>query len=107
MIIPVTQFGSTAAMPLIFIGFFLNTSFLIDLGLIFFFFSVVFQLVTLPVEFNASSRAMAALRESGAYSEEELHAARKVLTAAAMTYVGALAVSMLQFLRLLSMARRR
>jgi Zn-dependent membrane protease YugP len=50
---------------------------------------------------------MAALRESGNYSEEELCAARKVLTAAAMTYVGALAVSMLQFLRLLSMARRR
>ena len=68
---------------------------------------MLFQLVTLPVEFNASRRAMAALRSSGAYSEEELYAARKVLTAAAMTYVGALAVSLLQFLRLLALANSR
>ena len=107
MIIPITRFGSGAAIPLFFLGLFLSFGILIDIGLGLFFFSVLFQLITLPVEFNASSRAMAALRESGAYSEEELHAARKVLTAAAMTYVGALAVSMLQFLRLLSMARRR
>lgn len=107
MIIPITRFGSGAAIPLFFLGLFLSFGILIDIGLGLFFFSVLFQLITLPVEFNASSRAMAALRESGAYSEEELHAARKVLTAAAMTYVGALAVSMVQFLRLLSMARRR
>lgn len=107
MIIPVTRFGSGAAIPLFFLGLVLSFGILIDIGLGLFFFSVLFQLITLPVEFNASRRAMAALRESGAYSEEELYAARKVLTAAAMTYVGALAVSMLQFLRLLSMARRR
>ena len=107
MIIPITKFGSGAAIPLFILGLALSFGFLIDIGLGLFFFSVLFQLVTLPVEFNASSRAMVALRESGAYSEEELRAARKVLTAAAMTYVGALAVSMVQFLRLLSMARRR
>ena len=107
VIIPVTRFGSGAAIPLFFLGLFLSFGILLDIVLGLFFFSVLFQLITLPVEFNASSRAMAALRESGAYSEEELHAARKVLTAAAMTYVGALAVSMLQFLRLLSIARRR
>jgi len=107
VIIPVTRFGSGAAIPLFFFGLFLSFGILVDIGLGLFFFSVLFQLITLPVEFNASRRAMAALRESGAYSEEELHAARKVLTAAAMTYVGALAVSMLQFLRLLSIARRR
>ena len=71
------------------------------LGVAFFGFSVVFQLLTLPVEFNASSRAMKALRESGVLTEEELSGARKVLTAAAMTYVAALCLSLMSFLRLL------
>ena len=71
------------------------------LGVAFFGFSVVFQLLTLPVEFNASSRAMKALRESGVLTEEELSGARKVLTAAAMTYVAALFLSLMSFLRLL------
>ena len=62
---------------------------------------VLFQLVTLPVKFNASSRAMKALRESGVLTEEELSGARKVLTAAAMTYVAALFLSLMSFLRLL------
>lgn len=107
MIIPVTQFGSSAAIPLFLMGLVFSFGFLVDLGLALFFFSVLFQLVTLPVEFNASNRAMAALRQSGAYSEEELKSARKVLTAAAMTYVGALAVALVQFLRLLAMANSR
>ena len=106
-IIPITQFGSSAAMPLIFIGLFLNTSLLIDLGLIFFFTSVVFQLVTLPVEFNASNRAIAAIAEAGLLYEDELPGARKTLSAAALTYVAALMVALAQFLRLLMIVGRR
>lgn len=106
-IIPITQFGSSAAMPLIFIGMFLNTSLLIDLGLIFFFTSVVFQLVTLPVEFNASNRAIAAIAEAGLLYEDELPGARKTLSAAALTYVAALMVALAQFLRLLMIFGRR
>lgn len=107
VIIPVTQFGSSAAMPLIFIGLFLNTSFLIDLGLIFFFLSVVFQLVTLPVEFNASNRAIDAITEAGLLYEDELPGAQKTLSAAALTYVAALMVALAQFLRLLMIFGRR
>lgn len=109
MIIPITQFGSRAAMPLFLIGLMAGFGILVDLGLAFFFFSVLFQLITLPVEFNASNRALAALRASGSYSEEELRAARKVLTAAALTYVGALASALVSFLRLVLIAggRRR
>lgn len=106
-IIPITQLGSSAAMPLIFIGLFLNTSLLIDLGLIFFFTSVVFQLVTLPVEFNASNRALAAISEAGLLYEDELPGARKTLSAAALTYVAALMVALAQFLRLLMIFGRR
>lgn len=106
-IIPITQFGSSAAMPLIFIGMFLNTSLLIDLGLIFFFTSVVFQLVTLPVEFNASNRAIEAIAEAGLLYEDELPGARKTLSAAALTYVAALMVALAQFLRLLMIFGRR
>ena len=94
-------------MPLIFIGMFLNTSLLIDLGLIFFFTSVVFQLVTLPVEFNASNRAIAAIAEAGLLYEDELPGARKTLSAAALTYVAALMVALAQFLRLLMIFGRR
>lgn len=106
-IIPITQFGSSAAMPLIFVGLFLNTSLLIDLGLIFFFTSVVFQLVTLPVEFNASNRAIEAIAEAGLLYEDELPGARKTLSAAALTYVAALMVALAQFLRLLMIFGRR
>lgn len=105
-IIPVTQFGSQFAGPLFLIGLVLSIGPLVYVGLALFFFSVLFQLVTLPVEFNASRRALAALKSTGCYSSEELSAARKVLTAAAMTYVGALATALVQFLRLLAIAGR-
>ncbi len=107
MIIPVTQIGSRLAMPLFLLGLVLSFGFLLDLGLILFFFAVLFQLITLPVEFNASRRAIAALESTGYYSRDELKSARRVLSAAAMTYVGALATALVQFLRLLALANRR
>ena len=118
-ILPVTSIGSNAAMPLFFIGMLLNMYYqsvgdfgyyLMLAGIVFFSLAVFFQLVTLPVEFNASRRAMAALDSSGVMSSEELRASGKVLKAAALTYVAALAVSLLNLLRLIMIAsggRRR
>ena len=105
-IVPITNFGSKIAMPLILLGLVLtfleSFSFtLVYLGIACFGLSVVFQLVTLPVEFNASRRAMTAIRESNILTEEEQNGARKTLTAAALTYVAATAVALSQLLRLL------
>ena len=103
-IIPVTNFGSRLAIPLILIGLLLGAwsgnYTLAVVGIICFSLTAVFQLVTLPTEFNASSRAMRSLEGCRILSGEELAGARKVLTAAAMTYVAALAVSLAQLLRL-------
>lgn len=106
-IIPVTRIGSSLATPLFIIGLFMALPALMYVGIAFFSFAVVFQLVTLPVEFNASNRAMEALNSSGILSESELKASRKVLTAAALTYVAALASSLLSLLRLLVLANNR
>ncbi len=106
-IIPVTNIGSMLTMPLILIGFLTSFQPLVTLGIAFFALSTLFQLVTLPVEFDASKRAMAALRESGRMHDDELAASRKVLTAAAMTYIAALAVSLMQLLRLILIFGRR
>ena len=105
-IIPVTNIGSKLAMPLILIGLLLaaaeNVSFtFVYLGIACFGLSLVFQLVTLPVEFNASRRAMAAIEQANILTEEEQRGARKTLTAAALTYVAATAVSLAQLLRLI------
>lgn len=100
-IIPVCQFGSTLSTPLILIGFFLSWQPLVDIGIIFFALAAFFQLVTLPVEFNASRRAIRTLESAGILSESENSSAKKVLGAAAMTYVAALAVSLVQLLRLI------
>lgn len=105
-IVPITNFGSKLAMPLILLGIVLtfleSFSFtLVYLGIACFALSVVFQLVTLPVEFNASRRAMVAMRESNILTEDELVGARKTLTAAALTYVAATAVALSQLIRLL------
>ncbi|MBE6547988.1 MAG: zinc metallopeptidase [Ruminococcaceae bacterium] len=106
-IIPVTRVGSALAMPLFLIGMLL-TAFTYNAkigeacmlaGIIFFSMSTLFQLVTLPTEFNASSRAMSALEESGRLGKTDLAASRKVLSAAAMTYVAALATSLAYLLR--------
>ena len=106
-IIPVTRIGSSLAMPLFLIGLILAVEPLLNLGIIFYATAVVFQLVTLPVEFNASNRAMAALNNGGSLSSSELDASKKVLTAAALTYVAALASSLLSLLRLIIIANGR
>ena len=106
-LVPVANIGSTLAMPLVLIGFVFNFAVLINLGIIFFAAAALFQLVTLPVEFNASARALKALEASGALNDDELKMTKKVLSAAALTYVAALAVSLAQLLRLILLSRRR
>ncbi len=100
-ILPATNIGSWAAFPLFIIGFFLNTPFLMDLGIILFASVVVFHLVTLPVEFNASYQALGQLRGNGMLVDEEVQGAKKVLNAAALTYVAATAMALLQLIRLI------
>ena len=105
-IIPITNFGSKIAMPLILIGILLSalgdiSYTFVYLGIAAFSLSLVFQLITLPVEFNASRRAMEAIEHANILTEEEQRGARKTLTAAAMTYVAATAVSLAQLLRLI------
>ncbi len=100
-LVPVANFGSTLAWPLIIIGIFLNGPFLIQVGIVFFSLAVLFQLVTLPVEFNASRRAMGRLEMLGILGDRELKLTGKVLRAAALTYVASAAASILQLLRLL------
>lgn len=100
-IIPVSQLGSTLSMPMILIGVILNSSTLLDLGIIFFGLAALFQLVTLPVEYNASRRAMFALEQGNMLDGEELKGAKQTLSAAALTYVASLAVALAQFLRLI------
>ena len=111
-IVPVTNIGSRLAMPLILIGLvfsaygdlFISIAYA---GVACFGLCTVFQLVTLPTEFNASHRALCALQENGFLYEDELSGAKKVLWAAAMTYVAALAVSLMQLLRLLLLVNGR
>ena len=97
-LVPVASIGSNLAWPLLFIGLFLKSMMMVKWGILLFSGVVLFQLVTLPVEFNASRRALAALRTSGLVSEYEIDGSRKVLTAAAMTYVAAAAAAILQLL---------
>ena len=100
-IIPVTNIGSYLSIPLIILGMlFTGGITLAYIGVLLFSLTVVFQLVTLPVEFNASRRATEALRESYRFEEKEIDGARAVLSAAALTYVAALAVALAQLLRL-------
>ena len=106
-IIPVTKIGSMLSMPLFFIGLIFANPALTIIGIILYSLVVIFQLATLPVEFNASARAMSALSSTGILKDEELKASRKVLTAAAMTYVAALLTSLLTLLRLLILSGRR
>ena len=103
-LVPVANFGSTIAWPLIMIGLFItgdSSSLLINLGIIAFSFAVLFHLVTLPVEFNASNRAIQILGGNGMMSKEEVGAVKKVLGAAALTYVASAATAILQLLRIL------
>lgn len=100
-ILPATNLGSWAAFPLFIIGFLFNTPLLMDIGIILFAGVVIFHFVTLPVEFNASHRALAQLSSYGMLVEEEVRGARKVLNAAALTYVAATAVALIHLVRLL------
>ena len=107
-ILPLANIGSKAGIPLAILGLALSFEPLALAGVIFFAFAVIFQLVTLPVEFNASKRAITVIGEVDLLNEEEKKGAKNVLSAAAMTYVAALAVSVANLLRLiLSMNRRR
>ena len=107
-ILPVCNIGSRLALPLILIGMIASFSFLINLGIIFFATALVFQLVTLPVEFNASRRALSAIKEHHLLTkEEDYKGAKSVLTAAAMTYVAAFLVSLMQLVRFIAISNRR
>lgn len=113
-IIPITNIGSRLAMPLILLGVLFGVGgaysyTLVYVGIACFALSLVFQLVTLPVEFNASRRAMEAIEDTGLLTDEEQRGARKTLTAAAMTYVAAVAVAAAQLFRLILLfgGRRR
>ena len=99
-IIPATSIGSQLAMPLVLLGLIFSSAMLVDIGIIAFSMSTLFQLVTLPVEFNASRRAVATL-ESSCVSDTEVKGAKAVLRAAALTYVAALAVSLASLLRII------
>ena len=103
-LVPVANFGSSIAWPLIIIGLFIggnSSSLLINLGILAFSLAVLFQIVTLPVEFNASNRAVRILGSSGMLYEDEVKDTRKVLTAAALTYVAGEASAILQLLRII------
>lgn len=109
---PVVGFASTAAMPLFFIGMLFGAKLpfggmLMDLGILFFSGAVLFHLVTLPVEFDASRRALAQLTSSGAVMPSEVDGAKKVLDAAALTYIAAAAMAALQLVRLLVLREER
>ena len=101
-LVPVANFGSTLAIPLFLIGMFVPTiSWMMDLGILFFAGAVLFHIVTLPVEFDASRRAIKILNTGGYLAPDEVDGARKVLNAAAWTYVAAAAMAVLQLVRLL------
>jgi Zn-dependent membrane protease YugP len=107
MLVPAAQIGSNLAFPLFFIGLIFRTGFLMDAGLILFGAAVVFTLITLPVEYNASGRAVALLESGGYIDSTELPMVKSVLDAAALTYVAAAAMAIGQFLRLLALRNRR
>lgn len=111
-LVPIANFGSMLAWPVILIGLLFNTrssGLIIDIGILLFSAAVLFQLVTLPVEFDASRRALVMLRTQGILSDDELKYTRRVLKSAALTYVASAAAAILQLLRiiLITNGRRR
>jgi Zn-dependent membrane protease YugP len=106
-IVPVTQFGSWLAFPLFFLGFFFHSGLMMQLGILIFSAFVAFTVITLPVEFDASARALRVLREERLVTPDELTGVRTVLTAAALTYVAAAATAILELLRLLLLYNAR
>ena len=105
-LIPITQIGSSVAIPLAILGLILSFPLLTEIGILLFCAVVLFQLFTLPVEFNASRRALRTLDEDGILDQDELKGAKKVLSAAAMTYVAALIVAIANLARLLALRDR-
>ncbi|MDR1628025.1 MAG: zinc metallopeptidase [Oscillospiraceae bacterium] len=108
-LVPITQLGSNLSMPLVFIGLLLPVQyhFIVNLGIILFSLAVVFQIITLPVEINASKRAMLSLQNANMLSEKELKGAKEVLNAAALTYVAAAFTAIISLLRLILISQRR
>ena len=109
-LVPIANFGSTIAWPLILLGFLFTgetSAMFLKIGVLAFSLAVLFQLVTLPVEFNASRRAMQVLGSNGMLYQDELSATKKVLTAAALTYVASAASAILQLLRIILLTGRR
>ena len=106
-IVPVANFGSKAGIPIVILGMFMSLSPLITIGIWVFSLAVLFQVVTLPVELDASRRALAMLEDYGILADEEVGMSKKVLTAAAMTYVASAAAAVIQLLRLMLLNRRR
>ena len=104
--VPVTSIGSSLAFPLIFLGFILGSLGMVNIGLALFSAIVLFQLITLPVEFDASRRALVALREGGLLRADELDGAKQVLSAAAWTYVAAFVAALAQLLYFFLASRR-
>lgn len=108
VILPVCNLGSQLSLPLILVGLIFDFMLLINLGIIFFCAALIFQLLTLPVEYNASRRAVTAIAESNLLTgENDIKGAKKVLSAAAMTYVAAILVSLTQLIRLIAISKRR
>lgn len=105
-VIPLANIGSSLSWPIIVLGLIFGATGLMQIGVLLFSLVVIFQLLTLPVEFDASARALRTLRDRNMLSGHALSGARKVLTAAALTYVAALVTSILQLLRLVLITRR-
>lgn len=109
-LVPIANFGSMLAWPVILIGLLFNTrssGLIIDIGILLFSAAVLFQLVTLPVEFDASRRALVMLRTQGILADDELKYTRRVLKSAALTYVASAAAAILQLLRIILITNRR
>ena len=104
---PVANIGCSLAMPIFILGLIFSMPALLKVGILLFSLAALFQILTLPIEFNASKRGMRMLVENGILAEDELPGVRRVLTAAAMTYVAALAATLLQLLRLIILAGGR
>ncbi|HEX2925956.1 MAG TPA: zinc metallopeptidase [Ruminiclostridium sp.] len=106
-LVPVAGFGSATGPYIAILGLFLGWPVILDIGLLLFLAAILFYLITLPVEFNASKRAIAVLDSTGVLMRDELNSAKKVLNAAAMTYVASTLVAIASFLRLLLLANQR
>lgn len=106
-LVPICQFGSNAAFPLVILGMIVNFSFLIALGVVLFFLAVFFQLVTLPVEFDASRRALETIKADHLLNDDEVVGAKKVLTAAALTYVAAAFIAVINLVRIILIFSKR